>query len=132
MGTDHANPPAADKLLQSAADYARVQIIQARGRLIQEEQHGLFDQGARNGGALLLAAGERSGEALRETLHPKQLQPTVGALNRFIVGKARQACSQGQVAANRGQRKKVELLKNIAEMAALKLGLRRVSFKRRA
>src|SRR5438552_2794931 len=112
MRTDDAYPTGSDKLLQGPADHAGVQIIESGSGLVQEQNHWLFDERARNGGALLLATRERFGKTRCESFHAEQLQPTLGALDNLCAREAGQARSQGQIAPHSSQRKQIKLLKN--------------------
>src|ERR1051326_1909419 len=121
MGANHANAAGGDELLQGTADHAGVQLIETGSRFVEEQDGGFFNQGARDGGPLLLAARERIRKAIGKFFDAQQLQPASGASSSLCNGQARQTGCQGQVASNSRKRQQVKLLENIAEAPALKL-----------
>src|SRR6266700_41292 len=97
MRANDAEPSADHELLQSAADDASVQVVEAGGRLIKKQDGRFFDEGARDRRSLLLAARERFGKAMGELLDAEQLQPARRALLGLRGGEAGETCCQRKI-----------------------------------
>src|SRR5712671_2565200 len=94
MRANDAEPSADDELLEGAADDAGVQVVEAGGRLVEEQDGGFLDEGARNRRPLLLAARERFGKPVGEFLDAEQLQPARRALLGLRDGEAGETCCE--------------------------------------
>src|SRR3954471_22416213 len=78
--TNHANFLSRDILPQSSGNDLGVQVIQAGGWLVEQQDRGLLNQGPGNGGPLLLPSRERCGPAGGETIQSQQMQPMFRSL----------------------------------------------------
>src|SRR5688572_25240655 len=65
-------------VLQSSRNHLRVEVVEAGSGLVEEQDGWLFDQCACDGGALLLAAGERARAAICVGFQAEQIQITRG------------------------------------------------------
>ena len=127
---DNGNATLAIERLQRLHDLMRVPGIEIAGRLVRKQQDRIVDQGARDGDALLLAAGQLPGRVALPVGQAEQLERRprpLGALGS--AGCARRRIEQGQrdVLDRAGTGKKIEALKDKTKPFAAdarELGLR--------
>ena len=78
------------ELLEQVGDEFAVFTVEVAGGFIGQQHGGLVGQGAGDGDALLLAAGEAVGAALELVAQAEALEQRGGAVHVFVFGKARE------------------------------------------
>src|SRR5262245_19762455 len=120
---DHEGRAAAAQLGESRLDQALALAVEARGRLVEYQEARMGEQGARDGDALALAAGELDAAladdgvvALLEALH--ELLAVSGAADGLDLGARRVRAREGDVLGDRAVEQEV-VLQDHAEVAAV-------------
>jgi hypothetical protein len=67
-------------------DDAGIEVVEAGGGFVEEEDGGFLDEGAGDGGALLLSAGEGGGQAVGEGVEAEEGEVFFGAGANFGAG----------------------------------------------
>ena len=120
---DDADPTGGNILLKSVADDFGVEVVEAGGRLIQQEHRRLLDQRAGNRGSLLLASGKRGRAAGGEFMQAQQGQPALGAFDGFLLRQASESSGHLQVPRDRREGQQIQLLKDESEFSPLEIAV---------
>ena len=86
---------------QFLAQFLAQLIVEIGQRLVEQNQFGALDEGASDGGALLLAAGELRRQALQKVFEPQQARRFVHARVNFGAADASYAKRRGDVLVDR-------------------------------
>ena len=123
VGADDANARTNDVLAERVADDLSIEIVEAGSGFVQKKHGRLFDEGAGDGGALLLAPGKKGGPAIGKIAKAEQGEPAFGAFKSVFLGEARERAGHLEIAGDRSEREQIQLLENEAKIAALKIDI---------
>lgn len=127
VGGDEAHARGREVAAEEFHDDAAVEVIEAGGGFVEEEDGGFLDEGAGDGGALLLSAGKGGGQAVGEGVEAEEGEVFFGAGAHLGAGQAGERADELEVAADGGEREEVELLENEAKGTALEGGVGRAA-----
>ncbi len=118
VGDDDDGDALAVQLLEQIEDLLAGVGVQRAGRLVGQDDIRPVDQGAGDGDALLLAAGEFVGAVVGAVAQADALQRRAGAAQALLAGQPGVHQRQGDLFDSRGARQQVELLEDEADAAA--------------
>src|SRR5690606_35059454 len=116
VGGDEAHARGREVAAEEFHDDAAVEVIEAGGGFVEEEDVGFLDEGAGDGGALLLSAGEGDGEAVGVAVESEQAEVFFGAGADGGAGESGEGADEGEVAADGGEGEAVEVNDDLGEV----------------
>ena len=122
-GDDHGRP-ARVHLAKQIHDFERQVRIEIAGRLVRQHDLRIVDEGAGNGDALLLAAGELFGMSIHPVLQADPFQHLKGLALLCSERQAKHAHDECDVLKHSESRNQAEVLKNESNRSAVGLHLR--------